>query len=130
MTDHMDAALAVRVLSECDLLGWDDLADQCELFAAEHFDECVQIEMFDNLSPSQLGRLLKHSRLNVSSEEVVLQAVLKWQRARRGRDIHMGLLLHYVRFPLLSLTSLHALGRYSQGVGPWVPTFKESHCEA
>lgn len=118
MTESMQPAFAVQVLAECGLLGFTDLEVQCELVAAKHFEACAKSDAFVELSAAQLGRLLRHEDLVVSSEEAVLRAVLRWGGAACGRQSQLGLLFQHLRFPLMALSSLRTAEVFAQGAGP------------
>eukprot|EP00746_Dinoflagellata_sp_MGD_P121486 gnl/MRDRNA2_/MRDRNA2_56644_c0_seq1.p1 gnl/MRDRNA2_/MRDRNA2_56644_c0~~gnl/MRDRNA2_/MRDRNA2_56644_c0_seq1.p1 ORF type:complete len:571 (+),score=54.14 gnl/MRDRNA2_/MRDRNA2_56644_c0_seq1:145-1857(+) len=100
------------------MVGLNQLEAHCFQHLAQSFEETVQSPAFIHLSASQMSHLLKHTLLVVRNEEAVLQAALSWCSAVSGREACFGFILHYIRFPLLSLKSLHALDRHAQTLGP------------
>eukprot|EP00928_Gymnodinium_smaydae_P020490 TRINITY_DN17919_c0_g1_i1.p1 TRINITY_DN17919_c0_g1~~TRINITY_DN17919_c0_g1_i1.p1 ORF type:complete len:928 (-),score=185.10 TRINITY_DN17919_c0_g1_i1:63-2846(-) len=55
-------------------------------WADEHFADLVESDDFPNLDPAALIEILRSDRLLVDSEEVVLDAVLRWLVARFGHE--------------------------------------------
>jgi hypothetical protein len=110
---RLNAHLSLDMLVECELLGYDELAAECERYVVEHFQESATCSTFVRLPASQLGSFLKHEALTVANEESVLEAVLAWHAAEPGRDDCCRMLLQQVRFPLMALQSLRAVEKHA-----------------
>ena len=84
----LDSQLALQLLQETVMWGMPDLRLACEEQVAKDFQQCVLTEEFLKLTPTQLQRILRREDLNVSREEVVVEALLKWGNLQRtGRGI-------------------------------------------
>ncbi|XP_033632334.1 kelch-like protein diablo [Asterias rubens] len=80
-----------------------DLVEASGKFAERHFTEVANEEEFLQLPKPQLAELLQCEDLNVSSEEEVYNAIMRWvyhDKEERKNDI--AELLQAIRMPLLS----------------------------
>lgn len=102
-----DNALGIRAFAE--LHSCADLASAAARFIENHFVEVLETEEFLALEADTLAQLLDNDRLTVPSEEVILDAVVRWMQAAPGsRAGHLGTLLEHVRLPLLAQDALVA----------------------
>ena len=67
---------------------------------------------------THLARLVRNPDLEVSREEVVLEAVLAWRKAASDRDSLADVLLLDIDFRSLSLRALRSVDRCAQNIGP------------
>ena len=114
----LDSQLALHLLQEAVIWGMPDLRLACEEQVAKDFQQCTLREDFLKLTAIQLQRILRRKDLNVSREEVVVEALLKWGKSSddRQRDI-VGLMLCQVDFPSLSSSNLRVLCHAAQSLG-------------
>ena len=73
----LDSQLALQLLQETVIWGMPDLRLACEEQVAKDFQQCVLTEEFLKLTPTQLQRILRREDLNVSREEVVVEALVE-----------------------------------------------------
>jgi len=92
---HLNASLAAQVLAQCDLLGYADLERKCEQYIIDNFEESFHNAAFIDLPATSLGRVVKAVELEISREEVVLQALFNWHEKTPGRGDCLSLLLHH-----------------------------------
>ena len=85
----LDSELALQLLQEAVIWGMPDLRLACEEQVAKDFQQCVLTEEFLKLTPTQLQRILRREDLNVSREEVVVEALLKWAKHSEDRQKEM-----------------------------------------
>lgn len=96
-----DNALGIRAFAE--LHACADLSLAAARFIENRFVEVLDTEEFLALAPDTLAQLLDNDRITVPSEEVILDAVVRWmQQAPGPRAPHLGELLEHVRLPLLA----------------------------
>ena len=86
LPSQLSLTIAARVLLECHVLGEMDLEDVCEAYVAKEFEQFMKTEHLCKLAAHQLARLLQHSDLLVSREELVLQAVVQWYKSEPGQS--------------------------------------------
>ncbi|KAJ8712016.1 hypothetical protein PYW07_004858 [Mythimna separata] len=102
-----DNALGIRAFAE--LHACADLATAAARYIETHFVEVLDTEEFLALEPDTLAQLLDNDRITVPSEELILDAVVRWMQAAPGpRAPHLGALLEHVRLPLLAQDALVA----------------------
>ncbi|XP_047032051.1 ring canal kelch homolog isoform X2 [Helicoverpa zea] len=102
-----DNALGIRAFAE--LHACADLSLAAARFIENRFVEVLDTEEFLALAPDTLAQLLDNDRITVPSEEVILDAVVRWmQQAPGPRAPHLGELLEHVRLPLLARDALVA----------------------
>jgi hypothetical protein len=111
--EHLTPALALKTVVECEVLGHEQLQllEECEQHIAKHFEECVKDNAFVQLLATHLAQLVRNPDLEVSREEVVLEAVLAWHKAAPNRDSLVDVLLLDIDFRPLSLRALHSVDR-------------------
>ena len=113
----LTSELALQLLPEALVLGLHDLQQACEEQIACDFEQCVLQEHFQELNAKQLQRILQREDLNVSREEVVVEALFKWSKSSQNRTEGMVLLLANVDFPSLSTSNLDLLRHAAQSLG-------------
>ncbi|XP_049876461.1 kelch-like protein 3 isoform X2 [Pectinophora gossypiella] len=102
-----DNALGIRAFAE--LHACEDLARLARGYLETHFVEVVEGDEFLALDADALASLLESDRLVVPSEEVVLEAVLRWvAHAAEARRAALGAVLERVRLPLVAQETLVA----------------------
>ncbi|KAI5631272.1 kelch motif domain-containing protein [Phthorimaea operculella] len=100
-----DNALGIRAFA--DLHACAELARHAATYIDVHFVEVLEGEEFLALAPDTLARLLDSDRIVVPSEEVILDAVIRWmQHDPENRRASLGELLEHVRLPLVSQEAL------------------------
>ena len=122
----LHSRLALQLLQEAVIWGMPDLRLACEEQVAKDFQQCVCREEFLKLTPKQLQRILQREDLKVSREEVVVQALLKWEKSSEDRQRGMVLMLPHIDFPSLSSSNLHILCQAAQS---WGPSGADWECE-
>ena len=115
----LTSELALQLLPEALVLGLPELQQACEEQIACDFEKCVLQEHFQELNSKQLQRILQREDLNVSREEVVVEALFKWSKSNSSQDKteRMVLLLAHVDFPSLSTSNLDLLRHAAQSLG-------------
>ena len=113
----LTSELALRLLPEALVLGLHELQQACEEQIACDFEQCVLQEHFQELNAKHLQRILQREDLNVSREEVVVEALFKWSKSSQDRTEGMVLLLANVDFPSLSTSNLDLLRHAAQSLG-------------
>ena len=122
----LDSHLAIQLLQETVIWGMPDLRSACEEQVAKDFQQCILREEFLKLTAKQLQRILQREDLNVSREEVVVQALLKWAKSSEDRRRDMVLMLCHVDLPSLSSSNLQILCHAAQS---WGPSGADWECE-
>ena len=113
----LDSQLALQLLQEAVIWGMPDLRLACEEQVAKDFQRCTLREDFLKLTAKQLQRILHREDLNVSREEVVVEALFKWAKYSEDRQSNMVLMLFHVDFPSLSSSNLHVLCHAAESLG-------------
>ena len=113
----LDSQLALQLLQETVIWGLPDLMSAYEEQVAKDFQQCALREDFLKLTAKQLQRILQREDLNVSREEVVVEALLKWGKSSEDRQRDMVLMLCDVDFPSLSTSNLKVLCHAAQSLG-------------
>ena len=119
LRESLRETVAVQALAHCRFIGLIDFENECELCVAQGFAACMQTPAFDQLSESQLARLLKHPALVLPREELALEAVLSWYKAIPGRELAMGVLFQLIGFERMAETSLRAIDAFAETVGTY-----------
>ena len=114
----LDSQLALQLLQQAVIWGMPDLRKACEEQVAKDLQQCALAEEFLKLTPTQLQRILRREDLNVSREEVVVEALLKWAKCSEDRQRDMVLMRSHVDFPSLSSSNLKVLCHAVQSLGP------------
>eukprot|EP00928_Gymnodinium_smaydae_P075396 TRINITY_DN58409_c0_g1_i2.p1 TRINITY_DN58409_c0_g1~~TRINITY_DN58409_c0_g1_i2.p1 ORF type:complete len:359 (+),score=40.61 TRINITY_DN58409_c0_g1_i2:17-1093(+) len=109
MQKYMSAELCSSLIVECDLQLSSVLTRLVSAYACEHFAACVATASFTSWPLHWLTSILQRDDLTARNEEEVLQAVLRWYRGGSDRQEATATLLHLVRFPLLSVSSLSSV---------------------
>ena len=122
----LDSQLALRLLQESVIRGQTDLRLACEKRIAQDFQQCMVREEFLKLTGRQLQRIIQREDLNISREEVVVEALLKWQKASTDREKEVSCMLSNIDFPSLSTSNLQVLCDAAQS---WGPTGADWECE-
>ena len=115
----LTSQLALQLLPEALVLGLHDLQQACEEQISCDFQQCSLQEDFQKLSAKQLQRILQREDLNVSREELVVEALFRWSKSSQDKKRDMVLLLAHVDFPSLSTSNLDLLRHAAQSLGPW-----------
>ena len=102
----LTSQLALQLLPEALVVGLHELQQACEEQIACDFQQCVLQEDFQKLSAKQLQRILQREDLNVSREELVVEALFRWSKSSQDKKRDMVLLLANVDFPSLSTSNL------------------------
>ena len=113
----LNSQLALRLLLETVIWGMPDLRLACEEQVAKDFQKCILTEEFLKLTVRQLQRILQRKDLNVSREEVVVQALFKWAKCSEDRQKEMTCMLSNIDFPSLSISNLKVLCHAAQSLG-------------
>ena len=122
----LDSQLALQLLQETVIWRMLDLRLACEEQVAKDFQQCTLREDFFKLTATQIQRILKREDLNVSREEVVVDALLKWAKSSEDRQRDMVLMLSHVDIPSLSISNLHVLCHAAES---WGPSGADLECE-
>ncbi len=115
----LTSQLALQLLPETLVLGLHELQQACEEQIACDFQQCALQEDFQKLSAKQLQRILQREDLNVSREELVVEALFRWSKSSQDKMRDMVLLLAHVDFPSLSTSNLDLLRHAAQSLGSW-----------
>jgi len=113
----LDSQLALPLLQQTVIWGLPDLRSACEEQVAKDFQQCTLREDFLKLTAKQLQRILQRKDLNVSREEVVVEALFKWAKFSEDRQRDMVLMLSHVDLRSLSRSNLHVLCHAAQSLG-------------
>ena len=113
----LDSELALQLLQEAVIWGMPDLRSACEEQVAKDFQQSALREDFCKLTAKQLLRILQREDLNVSREEVVVEALFNWAKSSKDRQRDMVLMLCQVDFPSLSSSNLRVLCHAAQSLG-------------
>ena len=113
----LTSQLALQLLPETLVLGLHELQQACEEQIACDFQQCALQEDFQKLSAKQLQRILQREDLNVSREELVVEALFRWSKSSQDKKRDMVLLLGHVDFPSLSTSNLDLLRHAAQSLG-------------
>lgn len=93
--------LGIKIFAESH--GCVTLSNAAEKYSVQVFDEIIENEEFKLLPVEEVERLIRSDDIQVTSEEPVFEAVIKWVKADpETRKNMLARLLQYVRLPLLS----------------------------
>ena len=126
LQNSLDSQLALQLLQQAVIWGMPDLRKACEEQVAKDLQQCALTEDFFKLTAKQLQRILQREDLNVSREEVVVQALFKWAKSSRDKQKEMIYMLSNIDFPSLSSSNLHVLCHAAQS---WGPSGADWECE-
>ena len=123
----LDSQLALQLLQETVIWGMPDLRSACEEQVAKDLQQCILTEEFLKLTVRQLQRILQREDLNVSREEVIVEAILRWAKYSKDRQKEMTTcMLSNIDFPSLSSSNLHVLCHAAES---WGPSGADWECE-
>ena len=89
------------------LFNLESLSQHAARFTLWHFETVYEEEEFLEMPYGQLKSLIEDDNLKVQCEEKVFEAVWKWvEHDFTKRKVFIPDIMHYVRFPLMSLTYL------------------------
>ena len=92
--------------------GLSRIVDECRKLALKDFEAIAICPGFVNIGEEVLKILLESDQLVVSSEESLLDHLVRWMTFERGSDKIRGLeLLQFIRFPLMDARHLAARAR-------------------
>ncbi|XP_001606539.1 kelch-like protein 5 [Nasonia vitripennis] len=102
---HPSNCLGIRRFA--DIHGCANLLKTANVYTNDHFMEVIKNQEFLLLSADDVATLLQSDDLNVSSEESVFDALLRWlEHDPKNRKQEASRLLAFVKLPLLSPTFL------------------------
>ena len=97
---HPSNCLGIAAFAE--VHGCKSLEESAREFVQEHFMEVVKSDEFLQLSPEELKRAISSDFIEVTSEEMVFDALYRWlQHDLKSRGKYASEMLAYVRLPLL-----------------------------
>lgn len=100
---QLDPSNCLGIRDFADLHGCIDLLNYAETYIEQHFSEVVQFDEFLNLTSEQVEQFIRSDSLSIPSEERIFECVVAWIKFdESARLSHLGRLMQYVRFPLLS----------------------------
>ncbi|XP_053555328.1 kelch-like protein 4 [Bombina bombina] len=98
---HPSNCLGIRSFG--DAQGCMELLRVAHSYTMEHFIEVIRNQEFLLLPASEIAKLLSSDDINVPDEETIFQALMQWVRHDiQARRKDLGMLLSYIRLPLLS----------------------------
>ncbi|XP_065224534.1 kelch-like protein 18 [Planococcus citri] len=95
------------IRSFADTLGCTQLTEAADKYIQKHFHEVSLSDEFLSINGGELLDIVKKDDLNVTSEEQVFEAVMRW--VNKDQDVRKSLLPHllaFVRLPLMKLPYL------------------------
>ncbi|KAH9402380.1 Kelch-like protein 20, partial [Tyrophagus putrescentiae] len=103
LKQELDPSNCLGIRSFADTHACKDLLDFADKFTQDHFHEIIENEEFILLPVNQLIDIISSDELNISSEEQVYQAIMKWTRYNVAeRRQHLSHVLQHVRLSQLS----------------------------
>ena len=103
MKKKLDADNCLSVRSLAEVYSCQELFEMANAFSQEHYAEVMKGEEFMNLTADELASLVASDELNVPSEELVFESVLRWAKhGASSREAQLAAVLHHVRLPLLT----------------------------
>lgn len=97
---HLDSCIGILNLAESHVLT--TLKSHTEEYITSHFSQVAKQQDFLELPADSLETVLQRDDLDVTCEECVFQALMRWvQAAREERRPFVARLLSHVRLPLL-----------------------------
>ena len=107
LLDQIDVENCLGMAAFAEMLSCQQLQTTSWQFALDNFQEVCRTEEFLSTPVFLLKRLVKSENLNVSSEEDVLDCVLRWYgHSQAERATAICSILRYVKLPLISWTLL------------------------
>ena len=107
LLDQIDVENCLGITAFAEMLSCEELQDASWQFALENFQDVCLTEEFLDTPFFLLKKLLKSENLTVSSEEDVLDCVMRWYSHNpMERATPLCRVLHYVKLPLISLAVL------------------------
>lgn len=97
---HPSNCLGIRSFG--DAQGCLELLRVAHSYTMEHFIEVIRNQEFLLLPGNEIAKLLSSDDINVPDEETIFQALMQWVKHDvQARQRDMGMLLSYIRLPLL-----------------------------
>ena len=97
---HPSNCLGIAAFAE--VHGCKSLEESSRQFVKDHFMEVIKCDEFLQLSPEELKRLISSDSIEVTSEEMVFDAMYQWlQHDLKSRQKHASEMLAYVHLSLL-----------------------------
>ena len=97
---HPSNCLGIAAFAE--VHGCKSLEESAREFVKDHFMEVMECDEFLHLAPEDLERLISSDFIDVSSEELVFDALHGWlQHDLKARESHASEMLGHIRLPLL-----------------------------
>ncbi|XP_015684681.1 kelch-like protein 4 [Protobothrops mucrosquamatus] len=98
---HPSNCLGIRSFG--DAQGCSQLLQVAHVYTMEHFTEVIKNQEFLLLPAGEIAKLLSSDDINVPDEESIFKALMIWvQHDLDSRQQDLGMLLSYIRLPLLS----------------------------
>ncbi|XP_044283298.1 kelch-like protein 4 isoform X1 [Varanus komodoensis] len=98
---HPSNCLGIRSFG--DAQGCTELLRVAHVYTMEHFTEVIKNQEFLLLPAAEIAKLLSSDDINVPDEEAIFKALMLWVRHDlQDRQRDLGMLLSYIRLPLLS----------------------------
>nr|XP_028571274.1 kelch-like protein 4 isoform X1 [Podarcis muralis] len=98
---HPSNCLGIRSFG--DAQGCTELLRVAHVYTMEHFTEVIKNQEFLLLPAGEIAKLLSSDDINVPDEESIFKALMLWVRHDlQPRQRELGMLLSYIRLPLLS----------------------------
>ncbi|XP_063169680.1 kelch-like protein 4 [Candoia aspera] len=98
---HPSNCLGIRSFG--DAQGCSKLFQVAHVYTMEHFTEVIKNQEFLLLPAGEIAKLLSSDDINVPDEESIFKALMMWvQHDLDNRQRDLGMLLSYIRLPLLS----------------------------
>lgn len=102
LSKRLDANNVVQMRTLAFDLNISKLAKESDNYIRQNFQTFCKSDSFLNLSPSHVKEIISHDELNVSGEQIVFEAVMKWVKAWPSeRTDKMRELLNEVRMVFL-----------------------------
>ncbi|KAM9538027.1 kelch-like protein 4 isoform 1-T1 [Guaruba guarouba] len=98
---HPSNCLGIRSFG--DAQGCTELLKVAHTYTMDHFTEVIKNQEFLLLPANEIAKLLSSDDINIPDEEAIFQALMMWVRHDlQNRQQDLGMLLSYIRLPLLS----------------------------
>lgn len=115
LKQEIDASNCLGIRSFADTHACQDLLEYAEKYTQDYFLEVIEHEEFLLLPVNQLIDIISSDELNVTVEEQVYQAVMKWIRYQLSeRTVHLSHVLLHIR--LSQLTAKFLVGTVSTDI--------------
>ncbi|XP_077990257.1 kelch-like protein 12 [Glandiceps talaboti] len=107
LQSQLDVSNCLGIHSFADIYSCKDLESTARRFIYQHFLEVIKTEEFFLMSEHKMTELLKSDKLQVTREEEVYEATMKWIRYDFVNRKHVAYnLLQYIRLALLDMQYL------------------------